>query len=84
MENNVPFIKGTLAMTLPDAANPNSANGSFFILGENERGLKGSYAAFGRLTDEDSMELLDKIYKDMKNSGAAPKITAITVHASHD
>lgn len=83
VENKTPFIKGTLAMTLPDANNPNSANGSFFILGENERGLKGSYAAFGKVT-EDSMEILDKICEDMEKNGAKPKITAVTVHASHD
>lgn len=82
VDNKITFTKGTLAMLLPTEGNPNSANGSFFILTENERSLKGEYAAFGRVTEE-SMELLEKIAEDMKESGAKPKITSVSVHAAH-
>lgn len=81
VENKVPFIKGTLAMYLPTEGDNNSANGSFFILGENQKSLGGSYAAFGRVQN-DGLETLEAIFEAVKG-GAKPKITSITTHEAH-
>ena len=81
VENKVPFIKGTLAMQLPVEGNNNSANGSFFILNENEKSLKGNYAAFGRVQNA-SAETLEAIFEAIEG-GADLKITSITTHDSH-
>ena len=81
VENKIPFIKGTLAMYLPTEDDNNSANGSFFILGENQKSLGGSYAAFGRVQNS-GLETLEAIFEAVQG-GAKPKITSITTHEAH-
>ena len=80
VKNRVLHKNGTLTMLLPDENDLNSANGSFGILLSETPELDGSRAAFGRVT---SLDVLAQIVKDMKENGAAPKITGISSHDSH-
>ena len=80
VKNRVLHKKGTLSMLLPDATAPNSANGSFCILTDDMPELDGSRTAFGRV---DSLDVLDKIVKDMEENGVIPKIKSVSLHHSH-
>ena len=91
VENTVKFKKGTLVMALADG--PDSANGEFFIVTEDNKDLYGKYAAFGRI-DEASMPVLDAILEDLAREGMVdaegmikvlerPKITSVAIHEPH-
>ena len=60
VENDVKHARGTLSMArLED--DKNSAGSQFFILQSGFTEYDGKYAAFGRLTDEASLKVLDGI-----------------------
>ena len=58
-ENDLLHTRGTLSMARTNM--PNSASSQFFIMHKDAPHLDGSYAAFGRVTDEDSLAVVDKI-----------------------
>ncbi|MBR6680242.1 MAG: peptidylprolyl isomerase [Clostridia bacterium] len=80
VKNRAPHKRGTLSMLLPDAEDPDSANGSFAILTKDMSELDESRAAFGRVTE--GLDILDKMVEDMEN-GKSPKITSISLHHAH-
>lgn len=57
--NDLKHTRGTLSMARTN--DPNSASSQFFIMHENSPHLDGAYAAFGRVTDEESLAVVDKI-----------------------
>lgn len=66
--NNIKFERGVIAMARGDYSQYssslitqgyNSAGAQFFIMHENNMGLNGSYAAFGKVTE--GMDVVDKI-----------------------
>ena len=58
-ENDLLHTRGTLSMARTNM--PNSASSQFFIMHKDAPHLDGAYAAFGRVTDEDSLSVVDKI-----------------------
>ena len=79
-KNRALHKRGTLSMLLPDADDPDSANGAFAILTEDMSELDGNRAVFGGLTD--GLDVLDDIVKDIE-SGKSPKITSVSLHHAH-
>ena len=57
--NDIRHTRGTLSMARTNM--PDSASSQFFIMHKNAPHLDGAYAAFGRVTDEDSLAVVDKI-----------------------
>ncbi|MBQ8199281.1 MAG: peptidylprolyl isomerase [Lachnospiraceae bacterium] len=57
-ENNLKHTEGVLSMAR--AMHPDSAGSQFFIMHKTSPHLDGSYAAFGKVTEE-SMEVVNKI-----------------------
>lgn len=58
-ENDLLHTRGTLSMARTNM--PNSASSQFFIMHKDSPHLDGAYAAFGRVTDEESLAVVDKI-----------------------
>ncbi len=58
-ENDLKHTRGTLSMARTNM--PNSASSQFFIMHKDSPHLDGAYAAFGRVTDEESLAVVDKI-----------------------
>lgn len=90
-ENKVPFKVGTLVMARGE--DYDSAYGRFFIVTEDTdvRALKGNYAAFGRITDSDGIEVIEKLIEGInpKSDGTIPAteqvfISSVSSHAHHD
>ena len=59
--NDVNHVEGTLSMAR--SADPNSASCQFFICLGDASFLDGQYSAFGRIADDTSREILQKIGK---------------------
>lgn len=85
VENKIPMKKGVVCMARGE--DPDSAYGQFFILTKDNAKLSGDYAAFGKLTE---MDTLEDILKDIETDAdgkisedSAPKITSISLHAAH-
>lgn len=87
-KNKIPFKEGTLVMARGEGYD--SAYGRFFIVTEDTdiSSLKGSYAAFGRVTG--GMEIIEEIVSKLNvgTDGSIPaaeqtKITSISAHDSH-
>lgn len=57
--NDLKHTRGTLSMARTNDLN--SASSQFFIMHEDAPHLDGAYAAFGRVTDEESLAVVDKI-----------------------
>lgn len=57
VENSLSHTRGTISMAR--ATNPDSASSQFFIMHEDNQGLDGKYAAFGRVTE--GIEIVDEI-----------------------
>lgn len=57
--NFIPHDRG--AISLARAKDPDSGNAQFFIVQEDSPHLDGEYAAFGKVTDEKSMAIVDEI-----------------------
>ena len=88
VKNKIPFKVGTLVMARGEEYD--SAYGRFFIVTEDTdiSSLKGSYAAFGRVTS--GMEVIEEIIGklNLDQNGKIPeaeqiKITSISAHDSH-
>ena len=58
-QNDLKHTRGTLSMARTNM--PNSASSQFFIMHKDAPHLDGAYAAFGRVTDDDSLTVVDKI-----------------------
>lgn len=58
-QNDLLHKRGTLSMARTNM--PNSASSQFFIMHRDAPHLDGAYAAFGRVTDEESLAVVDKI-----------------------
>lgn len=58
-QNDLRHTRGTLSMARTNR--PNSASSQFFIMHKDAPHLDGEYAAFGRVTDDESLAVVDKI-----------------------
>jgi peptidyl-prolyl cis-trans isomerase B (cyclophilin B) len=58
-QNTLRHSRGVLSMAR--AMHPDSAGSQFFIMHANAPHLDGQYAAFGKVTDEESLKVLDRI-----------------------
>ena len=80
-QNTLRHTRGVLSMAR--AMSPNSAGSQFFIMHANAPHLDGQYAAFGKVTDEESLKVVDRIastrtgFKD--RPVAEQRIKSITV-----
>ena len=81
VKNKISLRRGTIAMSRENAGY-DSATSQFFIVTDNATELNGSYAAFARI-DEDGMEVIDRICKDIEAGKEAPVITSISLHEAH-
>ena len=59
VKNNLSHKRGVLSMARAQAAN--SAGSQFFIMHANAPHLDGQYAAFGKVSDDESMKVVDRI-----------------------
>lgn len=59
VENNISHVRGVISMARGD--DYNSASSQFFIMHEDNLGLDGSYAAFGKVIS--GIEVVDKLVK---------------------
>lgn len=80
VENNLKHTEGVLSMAR--AMHPDSAGSQFFIMHKTSPHLDGSYAAFGKVTEE-SMSVVNKIAETPTNYNDRPleeqKIKSMTV-----
>ena len=58
-KNDISHVAGTISMARTD--DPNSANTQFFICDADSTFLDDNYASFGRVSDEQSLELIKKL-----------------------
>ncbi|MCD8391127.1 MAG: peptidylprolyl isomerase [Firmicutes bacterium] len=58
-ENDLSHTRGVISMARTQ--DPDSASSQFFIVQEDSTYLDGEYAAFGKVTDEESLEVVDDI-----------------------
>ena len=58
-QNTLKHTRGVLSMAR--AMSPNSAGSQFFIMHANAPHLDGQYAAFGKVSDDESMKVVDRI-----------------------
>ena len=70
VENPLKHEKGVLSMARTQV--PDSASSQFFIMHEASPHLDGEYAAFGKITDEESLKVVDEI--------AAVETTSVEVY----
>lgn len=87
--NNIRHEKGVISMARSDYSQMglyeegyNSAGSQFFIVTKDNSNLNGQYAAFGKIMDEDSMAVLDKIseveVKSSEDSSDSEASTPVT------
>ncbi len=80
VENNLKHTEGVLSMAR--AMHPDSAGSQFFIMHKTSPHLDGSYAAFGKVTEE-SMDVVNKIAETATDWSDRPledqKIKSMTV-----
>lgn len=58
-KNELSHTRGVISMAR--AQDPDSASSQFFIVQEDSENLDGEYAAFGRVTDDESLDVVDDI-----------------------
>ena len=79
--NNLSHIRGVISMAR--AQDYNSAGSQFFIMHADAPSLDGQYAAFGRVTDEESLAVVDAIATTLTDSNDKPlsewKMKSVTV-----
>ena len=82
VENKIPIKKGTVCLSRGESYD--SGYGQFFILTGAKSGIKGNYAAFGRVTE---MDALNSLIKACEINGtkveSAPKIVSVSLHEAH-
>ena len=81
VKNDLKHTRGVLSMAR--SAMPDSAGSQFFIMHSDYSSLDGQYAAFGRVTDEASMAVVDMIATTKTDANDKPltewRIKTITV-----
>ena len=79
--NNLSHTRGVISMAR--AQSYNSAGSQFFIMHVDAPSLDGQYAAFGRVTDEESLAVVDAIATTLTDSNDKPlsewKMKSVTV-----
>lgn len=79
--NELKHVRGVISMARSQM--PDSAGSQFFIMHADSSSLDGNYAAFGRVLDDDSLIVVDKIAATSTDSSDRPlteqKIKTITV-----
>lgn len=79
--NSLSHRRGVLSMAR--SADPNSAGSQFFIVQADSPHLDGNYAAFGAVTDAESLTVVDTIAATVRDSNDKPlsewRIRSITV-----
>ena len=79
--NNLSHTRGVISMAR--AQDYNSAVSQFFIMHADAPSLDGQYAAFGRVTDEESLAVVDAIATTLTDSNDKPlsewKMKSVTV-----
>ena len=79
--NNLSHTRGVISMAR--AQDYNSAGSQFFIMHADAPSLDGQYAAFGRVTDEESLAVVDAIATTLTDSNNKPlsewKMKSVTV-----
>ena len=79
--NSLSHRRGVLSMAR--SADPNSAGSQFFIIQADSPHLDGNYAAFGAVTDAESLTVVDTIAATVRDSNDKPlsewRIRSITV-----
>ena len=81
VKNDLKHKRGVLSMAR--SSSPNSAGSQFFIMHADAPSLDGQYAAFGRVTDEESLAVVDAIATTLTDSNDKPlsewKMKSVTV-----
>jgi peptidyl-prolyl cis-trans isomerase B (cyclophilin B) len=81
VDNNLSHTRGVISMARSQSYD--SAGSQFFIMHADAPYLDGQYAAFGRVTDEESLAVVDAIATTLTDSNDKPlsewKIKSITV-----
>ena len=79
--NNLSHTRGVISMAR--AQDYNSAGSQFFIMHADAPSLDGQYAAFGRVTDDESLAVVDAIATTLTDSNDKPlsewKMKSVTV-----
>lgn len=79
--NNLSHTRGVISMAR--SQNYDSAGSQFFIMHADTPSLDGQYAAFGRVTDEESLAVVDAIASTLTDSNDKPltewKMKSVTV-----
>ena len=79
--NNIKHERGVISMAR--SMMPYSAGSQFFIMHADAPSLDGQYAAFGRVTDEESLAVVDAIATTLTDSNDKPlsewKMKSVTV-----
>ena len=79
--NNLSHTRGVISMAR--AQDYNAAGSQFFIMHADAPSLDGQYAAFGRVTDEESLAVVDAIATTLTDSNDKPlsewKMKSVTV-----
>lgn len=79
VENPLSHTKGVLSMARTN--DPNSASSQFFIMHEDTASLDGEYAAFGKVTDEESLKVVDEIANAKTTTVASTQMSDVPVAA---
>ncbi len=81
--NKIEMKAGVICMARGD--DYDSAYGQFFVLLKDNPGLKGKYAAFGKITDTEGLEALLSTIQVASNGKVvdAPKVISVSTHAAH-
>ena len=82
VKNDLSHTRGVISMARKGTGN-NTAGSQFFIVQTDSPHLDGQYAAFGRVTDEESMKVVDEIAATSTDANDKPlsewRIKSITV-----
>ena len=82
VKNDLSHTRGVISMARKGTGN-NTAGSQFFIVQTDSPHLDGQYAAFGRVTDEESMKVVDEIAATSTDENDTPlsewRIKSITV-----
>jgi len=82
VKNDLSHTRGVLSMARKGSG-PNTAGSQFFIVQTDSTYLDGDYAAFGKVLDDESMAVVDKIAATNTDANDKPlsewRIKSITV-----
>ena len=82
VKNDLSHTRGVISMARKGTGN-NTAGSQFFIVQTDSPHLNGQYAAFGRVTDEESMRVVDEIAATSTDANDKPlsewRIKSVTV-----